>query len=62
MTTDREKMTAKHRARLSKLPANSGHARVLRAKLGLDAPAPTPAPAPAPAPPVAKKKKAKKKK
>jgi hypothetical protein len=58
MTTDREKMTAKHRARLSKLPANSGHARVLRAKLGLDAPAPTPAPAP----PVAKKKKAKKKK
>ena len=51
-------MTAKHRARLSKLPANSGHARVLRAKLGLDAPAPTPAPAP----PVAKKKKAKKKK
>ena len=58
MTTDREKMTAKHRARLSKLPANSGHARVLRAKLGLDVPAPTPAPAP----PVAKKKKAKKKK
>jgi len=58
MTTDREKMTAKHRARLSKLPANSGHARVLRAKLGLDAPAPAPAPTPS----VAQKKKAKKKK
>ena len=58
MTTDREKMTAKHMARLSKLPANSGHAKVLRAKLGLD----RPAPAPAPAPPVAKKKKATKKK
>ena len=38
MTTDREKMTAKHMARLSKLPANSGHAKVLRARLGLDAP------------------------
>jgi|TARA_Y100000310_G_scaffold163811_1_gene163603 hypothetical protein len=58
MSTARDKITEKHRARLSKLPANSGHARVLRAKLGLDAPAPTPAPAP----PVAKKKKAKKKK
>ena len=58
MTTDREKMTAKHMARLSKLPANSGHAKVLRAKLGLD----RPAPAPDPAPPVAKKKKATKKK
>ena len=44
--------------RLSRMNPKSGHARVLRAKLGLDAPAPTPAPAP----PVAKKKKAKKKK
>ena len=52
MSTARDKITEKHRARLSKLPANSGHARVLRA----------PAPTPAPAPPVAKKKKAKKKK
>ena len=59
MSTSRDIMTAKHTARLARLPANSGHAKVLRAKLGIspvvDAPA---APAPAPAP---KKKAAKKK-
>ena len=61
MTTHREIMTAKHKARLERLPVNSGHARVLRAKLGLDGPAAPVAPvAPVVAP--TPKKKAKKKK
>ena len=60
----KEAMTAKHIARLARLPANSGHAKVLRAKLGIDDSAPVSeahvevAPAPAPK----KKPKAKKKK
>jgi hypothetical protein len=58
MTTHREIMTAKHKARLERLPVNSGHAKVLRAKLGLDGPAAPVAPVVAPTP----KKKAKKKK
>ena len=55
--TDREIATARHMARLSKLPVRSGHARNLRRKLGIsDAPVapPTvveePAPEPAPTP------------
>jgi len=41
----RELITAKHTARLAKLPANSGHAKVLRGKLGItDAPPAAPAP------------------
>ena len=48
MKNHRDIMTAKHAARIARLPVNSGHARVLRAKLGIspvvDAPAPTPAP------------------
>jgi hypothetical protein len=41
-----EEVTAKHRARLTRMRPNSGHAKVLRAKLGItDAPV---APAPAP--------------
>lgn len=39
-------------AHLARLPKNSGHARVLRAKLGITDAAPSPAPAPAPAPVV----------
>ena len=35
MKNHKEIMTAKHRARLARLPVNSGHARVLRAKLGI---------------------------
>jgi len=47
--------------RLSKLPPKSGHAKVLRAKLGIspvvDVPAPAPAPAPVATPtPVFRKK------
>ena len=42
----REEVTAKHRARLARMRPNSGHAKVLRAKLGITddpvAPAPTP--------------------
>ena len=57
----KEAMTAKHIARLARLPANSGHAKVLRAKLGIDAPAPAPVVeevvAPAPKKKAPKKKK-----
>jgi hypothetical protein len=44
----REEVTAKHRARLARMRPNSGHAKILRAKLGItDAPvAPEPAPVP----------------
>ena len=49
-----EEVTAKHRARLTRMRPNSGHAKVLRAKLGItDAPV---------APPVVEEKKPKKKK
>ena len=58
----REAMTAKHIARLARLPANSGHAKVLRAKLGIDAPAPAPVVEEVVAPAPKKKPKAKKKK
>ena len=58
----REAMTAKHAARLARLPANSGHAKVLRAKLGIDAPAPAPVVEEVVAPAPKKKPKAKKKK
>ena len=57
--TDREIATARHMARLSKLPVRSGHARNLRRKLGVGAPEPA---APAPAAPKPKKAKAKAKK
>ena len=59
MSTPRDIMTAKHTARLARLPANSGHARVLRAKLGIspvvDAP-PALEPASAPKKEATKKK------
>jgi hypothetical protein len=62
MTTHRDLMTEKHKARLAKLPANSGHAKVLRAKLGLGTPAPAPKPVSEPVPvKKVKKKKSKKK-
>ena len=35
---NRDFKRAKHAARLAKLPPKSGHAKVLRARLGLDAP------------------------
>jgi hypothetical protein len=53
----REEVTAKHRARLTRMRPNSGHAKVLRAKLGItDAPV-----APAPTPVVEEKQPKKKK-
>ena len=53
--TDREIATARHMARLNKLPVRSGHARNLRRKLGIgDAPVTPPVveavPEPAPTP------------
>jgi len=52
-----EEVTAKHRARLTRMRPNSGHAKVLRAKLGItDAPV-----APAPTPVVEEKQPKKKK-
>ena len=52
----REEVTAKHRARLARMRPNSGHAKVLRAKLGItDAPV-----APAPVPAVKEQPKKKK--
>lgn len=40
---NKERIRQKAAAKLQRLPANSGHARILRAKLGIsDAPAPAP--------------------
>jgi len=61
MKTHRDIITEKHAARLAKLPANSGHAKVLRAKLGIS-PVVEAVPAPAPVTPKKKKKKASNKK
>ena len=45
---NKERIRQKAEARLQRLPANSGHARILRAKLGItDAPAPEPVVEPA---------------
>jgi hypothetical protein len=56
----REEVTAKHRARLARMRPNSGHAKVLRAKLGItDAPDAPVAPEPAPVPEVVKQPKKK---
>ena len=51
-------------AQLARLPKNSGHARVLRARLGITDAAPAPAPAPVVEEPVAEvvEEKPKKKK
>jgi hypothetical protein len=59
MPTHREAMTNKHLGRLAGLPPNSGHAKVLRAKLGV-VDTPPPPPEVVPEPPVTKKKKKKK--
>ena len=43
----REEVTTKHRARLAKMRPNTGHAKVLRAKLGITDDTVAPAPVPA---------------
>lgn len=46
MPTPKEIREAKLRARLERLPANSGHAKVIRARLGIPHDAPVAEPAP----------------
>ena len=57
-----KEVTEKHRARLGRLPANSGHAKVLRAKLGIAPPVPVLEPEPVVEEPTAKKKSSRRKK
>ena len=50
-------VTEKHRAKLAKMRPNSGHAKVLRGKLGVDASETASSPVPVPVPAQKPKKK-----